>query len=534
MTKTSQAIMVIDDDPGVAQLCRRVLERAGYETIALTSPKQGVAVLQHTRIDLLLVDIRMPKMDGYQVMELARKYKPGLAVVVMTGYGTLETAIQALRLGADGLILKPFSEAQELVQSVQRALKERAQKQETARLQVLRPLIEITQSLSAETRLEALVDLSLDAICAHLHSEHAGFYQQIPGEKRLRLTASRGQPLPEEESDLAGGPVARAAAWGVPLRVNRQDEDEPELTAALAARGMEAIMCAPAFRNPEGNSVLLAGRSAGDGGFTDADFEMFTILARQVSIAMENAQLYAELRDYVRQIENSQRALIQAEKMAAIGRITASIAHEVNNPLQAVQNCLHLAGRSELSAEKQQHYLGLAQTELNRLMSTVQQMLVYFRPGAVNREFADINQLLARVLAILEQQLYKKNIEIVKQFKEPLPLVFVVSNQIQQVFFNIIINAMEAISANGGKIVINTCQNPNSIEITFVDTGPGVPAEQQEHIFEPFMSTKEKGTGLGLSVSYGIVEAHGGKLELLTNQGQGAQFSVTLPYKDEP
>jgi signal transduction histidine kinase len=138
------------------------------------------------------------------------------------------------------------------------------------------------------------------------------------------------------------------------------------------------------------SSLVYAGRESAQAPFREADLEMFLILARQAAIAMENARLYAELRDYVRRVEDSQQALLQAEKMAAAGRLTASIAHEINNPLQAVQNCIHLAGHTELPAEKRQEYFELACSELDRLRATVQRMLDFYRPNAVAPQAVDV------------------------------------------------------------------------------------------------------------------------------------------------
>ncbi|MFQ5615183.1 MAG: response regulator [Anaerolineales bacterium] len=528
----SKVVLIIDDDPGVARLCQQVLERVGFDVVCMTNPQQGVTVLQQARVDLLLVDIRMPKIDGFQVMEIARTHQPDIAIVVMTGFGTVETAVQALRLGANGLILKPFSETSELVDSVRQALKKKEHKREMARLQAMQPLIQVTQSLFAETRPEVLIDLILDAVCGHLHCEHAGFYRE-DGDNFLKLVASRGKPLPGEISSLEGGPVSRADAWGASIQVNADGSEHADLQRVLTERNLGSVICAPAQRNQEDRSVLLAGRSKGKSVFSEADLEMFTILARQAAVALENARLYAELRDYVHQIEESQRKLIQAEKMAAIGRLAASIAHEVNNPLQAVRNCLHLIDRQDLAIEKREKFLWLAKDELERLMDTIRQMLDFYRPSALDRVETNVNALVEVVLSLLEKQLQKDNVEVETQFAPELPNVLAVSNQIQQVFFNIVLNAMEAMP-NGGKIFIETHKNENHIEILFKDTGPGVPEDQQTHIFEPFISTKKHGTGLGLSVSYSIVDAHGGKLELLNERDckrkGGACFRVALPY----
>jgi two-component system NtrC family sensor kinase len=273
--------------------------------------------------------------------------------------------------------------------------------------------------------------------------------------------------------------------------------------------------------------ILFAARAGTGGAFSDADFEMSQIFSRQAAIALENALLYKDLRDYIRKVEDSQAALIQSEKMATAGRMTASIAHEINNPLQSVQNCLHLASRQDLPPDVREKYYEMTKSELDRLMSTVQRMLDFYRPNAV-REKVNFIDILDHVLLLLGTQLNDRGIRVTSAWPASIPEVLAVRNQIQQVFINLILNAYDAMP-DGGELMINVRKLGESIEVDFQDTGHGVPVELYETIFEPFNSTKENGTGLGLSVCYGIVISHGGNLELLPSSGQGSCFRVILP-----
>ena len=532
MEKVSKdkVVMVLDDEVGILQLCKRVLDNAGFEVLTLQDARQASDALQNTRVDLLLVDIRMPKMDGFQVMDLARKHQPEVAVVIMTGYGTLETATKAMRMGANGLVLKPFEDLSELVESVQRALDDRAYKKEMARLQALDPLIRISNEIFSGMQSESLIENILDLICENLACDHAGYYIREMDE--IKLVQSRGAPLPGEPRGLENGPLARVDTDSVELRVNVDAPDDSRYQEIVRAQQLSTILVAPAQRGENGNSILLAGRSQGAIMFSDADLDMFQIMAQQAGVALENAKLYLDLRASLQQLQDQQRALIQAEKMAAIGRTTASIAHEVNNPLQAVRNCLHLATHADLEKDKRAEYLDLAQTELERLMDTMKQMLAFYRPSAVEREFVDVNALVNTVDLLLQKQLKENDVVVEYDLDQSVPQVLIVKNQIQQVFFNMLLNAMEAMP-EGGQVYVRTCSNEHYVEILFEDNGPGIPEEERVNIFEPFMSTKDQGTGLGLSVSYSILDAHGGTLELLLNgkhaKFQGASFRIELP-----
>ncbi len=521
---TQQRVLVVDDEPGITMLCQRLLTGAGYEVRSFTNPLESLEYFRADPIDLLLVDIRMPGISGFDLVQQVRELQPDMAILAMTGFGTVEMAIQALRRGVDGLILKPFDKS-ELIQAVELALTDHQQKRDIARLQALRPLFSVTETLFAERRLDTLLELILEAVARQLRCSNAAVYQHIPAENSLRLLAHRGK-TPEGGLMKHRGDSARLAmSAGTVIHAIAGAGNPPELAAELETLALASLMVVPTTL---GNlqSVLFVGRDVGEPPFREVDMEMFLILARQATVAMENARLYDELRDYVRRIEESQRALVQAEKLAAAGRLTASIAHEINNPLQSVRNCLHLATRTDIPEDMRQNYINLTSQELERLMTTVQRMLDFYRPS-VEFKPVQVLDLLEHVLNLLSQQLRERGIRVTTSWPASLPSVQAISNQIEQVFINIILNAFDAMP-QGGDLRISITQKRKMVEILFQDSGPGVPVELQETIFEPFTSTKGT-TGLGLSVSYDIVASHGGALDLLPDHNPGACFRVLLP-----
>jgi signal transduction histidine kinase/CheY-like chemotaxis protein len=528
----SATILVVDDEPGIALLCKRVLSRAGYDVNALTDPREAIEHLQHRRIDLLLVDIRMPEIDGFDVISRAQRAQPDAAVLVMTGFGTVETAIRALRQGVDGLILKPFDRHEELLEAVKQAIADNRRKRDTARAQALRPLFDATESLFSETNTDRLFPLIVNEICSHLRCTNAAYYQ-LSGGKILTL-AQRGNILNVAETGFATHLLERVDSDGNPIIINATGPGEAEAQALLASLKLGAAILIPIARStPQAvRGVLFAARDAGAQPFRGVDLEMFLVLSRQALVALENARLYADLRNYVRRVEESQEALLRAEKMAAAGRLTASIAHEVNNPLQSVQNCLHIAGREDVSPEKRKEYFNLAREELERLMKTMQRMLDFYRPGAAKMTDVDVLELLSHVLSLTSQQLGQRHIEVVTDLPKKLPAIQAVSSQIQQIFFNLILNAFDAMPG-GGTLTIQAQARDHGVEMLFEDSGSGIPEEQRTNIFEPFFSTKDGGTGLGLTVSYNIVTSHGGTLDLVDGSGTGACFRLFLPMGEK-
>ncbi len=525
----SATVLVLDDEPGITLLCTRLLKRAGFNVFAFTTASESYDFLRSEMIDLLLVDIRMPDASGFDVIEQAKRIQPDIAVLVMTGFGTVETAIQALRQGVDGLLLKPFQEGSELVDSVKQVLVDSQRKKDAARVQALRPLFRVTEALLSETHPERLIALLISAITGHLRCSHAGCFQinELAEKVDVGLLSGQGKTPDPQNKVKEKKLLEKVDSNGKSLLVNAGAPGDADVQSYLQANDLTAAMFVP-IKRMNSRILLYAGRGPDESLFRDADLDMFIILANQAAVAMENARLYAELRDYVRQVEESQQALLQAEKMAAAGRLTASIAHEVNNPLQAVQNCLHLADRKDLSKEQRNEYYELAKTELNRLMTTVQRMLDFYRPGAVEPERIDIVILLDHVLNLTAKQLQERNIEVETDIPEDLPKVSVVSSQIQQVFINLTLNAFDAMS-NGGKLRVWAKKAKKGVEIYFEDTGPGISEDRRVHIFEPFFSTKDGGTGLGLTVSYNIITSHGGALDYVSKHGPGTCFRVYLP-----
>ncbi len=513
-------ILIVDDEPGIAHLCERLLARAGYTVRAVTNPHRALHELDTAPADLLLVDIRMPGMNGFELMQAARKKHPHLAVVIMTGFGTVETAVEALRVGADGLILKPFSSGAELVESVRHALTAHHNKRDALRLQALRPLFEVSRRLFVETEAEDLAHLLVEALSEHLRAPLAGVYRYT-AEEGTRLSALGDAPAPRALHTALDG-------LSLPLRAVAPPP-EGALADLMANLHCASLLCARVETQPDGILLLFAARTADALPFSEADMELLVVLAHQGAAALENAHLYSRLRASLRQVEESQKMLLQAEKMATAGRLTASIAHEINNPLQGVRNCLHLASRQELSPDERREYLALAREELDRLTTTVQRMLEFYRPAAVERRPADMHDLIDRVLRLLHREMEQRNIRVHLSLAENLPRPPVVRDQIQQVLLNLVLNAIEAMPS-GGDLRIETRYNEREILVAVRDSGAGIPPDVQTHIFDPFFSTKENGSGLGLTVCDGIITAHGGRLELVA-QEEGACFRFALPLE---
>jgi signal transduction histidine kinase len=220
--------------------------------------------------------------------------------------------------------------------------------------------------------------------------------------------------------------------------------------------------------------------------------------------------------------------------MAAVGRLTASLAHEINNPLQAIQNSLHLSSHQGLEDKQRLRFLKMAQNEVNRLVQIVHRMLDFYRPSSAMKQI-DINGPVEDAIAIAGKRLQQTHIDVEARLSDDIPPVLGSGNQLTQVFLNIVINAIEAMP-EGGKLWVGTAYHAEAQQIVaaFRDNGAGIPAEIRNHLFEPFHTSKPKGTGLGLAISYGIVERHNGTIEVESPPGGGTTFIIRLPEYFDP
>ncbi|MGE5809751.1 MAG: ATP-binding protein, partial [Nitrospirota bacterium] len=232
----------------------------------------------------------------------------------------------------------------------------------------------------------------------------------------------------------------------------------------------------------------------------------------------------------IEKLREKQAQLVEAEKLASVGKLAAGIAHEINNPLTAVLTFSNLMLEQCPSGDPRRERLKLMARETNRARNIVRQLLNFGREIVIKPEMININRPVSEIADSLAAQDAFKGVELEMKLDENLPDVEADPAQVGQVVMNMLLNAIHAITPPG-RIEVVTRKNGNAVEIVFSDTGRGIPEEHIHKIFDPFFTTKEafKGTGLGLAVSYGIIKKHGGDIEVASSEGKGTTFTVRLP-----
>ncbi len=274
-----------------------------------------------------------------------------------------------------------------------------------------------------------------------------------------------------------------------------------------------------------------------DGSFVEGNLSAAIIYDAQGN-EVASVGIFVDLKERLemeRKLRQTQEQLLHSEKLAAMGRLTSQLAHELNNPLYGIMNTLELLKTEIPPHNRRRKLLEMSLSEIMRLSDMLRKMLSFSKPDQVRKKPLDVNQVLEEILMLHEKQLQEHSILIRSAFDSRLPEVYASSDQLRQVFLNMISNARDAM-AGGGTLTVSTTQRSDKVLIVFTDTGTGIKPEHLDKIFETFFTTKEsvKGVGLGLSVCYGFIKDHGGDITVESRPGEGTTFTISLPAHHAP
>lgn len=256
------------------------------------------------------------------------------------------------------------------------------------------------------------------------------------------------------------------------------------------------------------------------------------ILSQRERLQRENLRKAAlRLEEVYRELQRNVEHLKRAARMSALGQLSASLAHEIRNPLASIEGAAYVA-QTEHDDGRKAEFLDIILKETRRLNDLVSHFLEFARPRAPQRQAVDARNLVESVLTLIARVAAGNGVEIQNTVSASLPPVDCDSEQIKQVFLNLFLNAIQAMQ-DGGKLVIAANNSDTDLLLRVSDTGPGIPPQHAEEIFDPFFSTKQNGTGLGLPIAYQILQQHGGELILESTSALGSSFGIRLPLANQ-
>ncbi len=378
--------------------------------------------------------------------------------------------------------------------------------------------------IKVAARVEDLVRADTTALSVVDSSDRVLTYLGVYGH-RARVLKERELPIE------AGGIYNWLASYGTPLLISDAQSDFRLDGDLMRSLGVRSLMAVPLWSSNTMIGLLTAVNKNGGACFDKHDLRLFTVFSNLVSAALQNASLYNDLKNKMDELKTAQEQLVRSTKMAAIGELSANVAHEINNPLTSVLGyTTHLLKTLEMP-EPSRKILGMMEQETLRVRKIIRNLLDFARQRPAWMRPEDVSIPLRETVALF-QGIARDTSVVIREDYQPGPiLVNMDHNEIKQVFINIVNNALQAMEEGGELNIRMYGLDESNIVIEFRDTGTGIEPKHLHRIFEPFFSTKNNGdgTGLGLSISYRIVQHHGGRIETESVPGHGTTFKVVLP-----
>jgi len=479
------SILIIDDDRGTRETVGDILGFRGYLVETAERGEDGLEKVRTRPFDATIVDIKLPDISGLDLLKALKEASPETEVIFITGYASLQTAIQAINGAAFAYLVKPF-EMDHLLATLAKALEKQR----------------LTRALrESEERYRLITENVNDAI----------FLIDLEG--RILFSNRRGTELTGYHlEEFRDRPIFSL------LTPEGAQQAYARLQAAFAGQGVAPFFEAEVIRKDgsrfwaevSGTNVVKDGQVLG-----------------RLAVARD-----------ITERKRLREQLVQAEKLATLGQLIAGIAHELNNPLAAMvghAQMLRLGQQDPKVAARADRIVDAAQ----RATRIVRNFLTVARRHHPERVAVSVNEIVTKTLELLAYQLRVGNVEVESALAPDLPQIAGDPHQLQQVVLNLVNNAIQAMAPGGqGRLGVTSSLSPDrsTIRLAVTDNGPGIPPEHLPRVLEPFFTTKPQGegTGLGLAIAQGIVTDHGGIIAVESTLGQGATFTVTLPATAPP
>ena len=533
---------------------RTIFERSG-DAIMLTDPKGGALEVNQAGIDILGFAKREELLKINSVTELFKHDDDLYRFQKKLFQDGFLIGFEAPLLRKDGSVFYGLLTANVTLNVVGQITgyvfiirdvtkNKRAQEQIEWRNKWLATLNATSMAIGSSLDLNEIVGNTVEKILGILESVSIRIYRLNKKKQTLELLASRGLSSRFVENgriktrELGQGFLGKSLLTSeTKLVIDPSNLDDP-CADLFAEEGIQSAIYVPLVSKGEPvGAMVISSQSTLD--LSNDYLEFLSAIGNQIGVAIEKAGLYENLKNAYQELKEAQEQVIAQEKLASLGKLSATIAHEINNPLAAVLTYNRLMIKQNrngrLTPERKDdiaRYLDIMSSETARCGEIVKNLLAFSRQSKINIESRNIKEIVDRTLTLLSHDLEMKGVQVVKRMSSHLPQVQCDFKQIQQALLNVIGNASEAM-VGGGVLTMEAKRSTEgrTMEIKISDTGCGIPKNDLKSIFEPFFTTKEegKGVGLGLSVVYGIVTRHRGTIEVESEPGEGTTFTIRLP-----
>ncbi len=480
-----KTILLVDDEADLREVLDISLSDSGYNVLTAENSTQALNILNDNDIPVVITDIKMPGIDGIELLRKIKSKNPETEVIMLTGHGDLELAIKSLKHEATDFITKPIND-DALEMALQRAFEK----------------IQMRQKLKEYDRNRAMYDVLINELI----------------QEDVMIIGSDYRVLDINETLLATLGLERKEAVG-----RYCYEITHRLTTPCSGEDhkcplKETLMT----RKPTKETHIHKDKDNKNVHYSISAYPLF-----------ENGEIIGAIelsRDITADI-NTRQAMMQQDKLASIGRLSAGVAHEINNPLTTILTTAMLIQEDIDPDNPMYEELETITNETLRCRKIVASLLDFARQTKPAKKHHNINDIIAECIHLTRKQAEFKDVQILKALSEKVPKLLLDKEQIQQALINLILNATDATDP-GGKITVSTAFSPGNqfVNIKVSDTGKGIAAEVVDKIFEPFFTTREIGTGLGLAITHGIIGRHGGDIRVQSRPGQGTTFTIRLPH----
>ena len=518
-----EQVLIVDDEIDVLELCERILKTKDYQVQTAHNGYEAIDLAKQDHFDLLLTDIKMPGMSGLEIARALRESDPGVICIAMTGYGTIDMVLEALKLGIDEFILKPFT-PEELNVAVAKAMEKKRLRKENFRLSSLIPLFELNKTLMGTVEVDKVLYRLLEISQIETQASLAGLYT-LEEDKILPFLGENHQSRQlQEMAERLARFVFEEGKQILMSHANGTGEEQTLLHKMDAA----ALIATPIKSKESTLGMLILARKERD--FAPSDPDFLSVLASQAGIALENARLFTEIQEAYKELQTLDHMKREFINIAA---------HELRTPLTILMGYANVL-EDETDGINKEYSLSITRNAM-RLRSLIDDMLNlnYLESGValLAKDELDLQQVMQEVHKDISLLAEKKSLSVSIDIPVDFPQVIADRQKFDLIVMNLLHNAIK-FTPMGGKVGIKARANSSQIIISVSDTGIGIPKENVNRIFDRFyqvessLTREHGGIGLGLAIARGMVEVCGGNIAVESAEQQGTTFTFTLPLNN--